>query len=42
MVLVVKKKVKMDYERTGIEHDDGFNYWLKDRSWTEKELLKNL
>ena len=28
MVLVVGKKAKMDMKEL-IEHDDGFNYWLK-------------
>ena len=24
-----REEGKNGYERTGIEHDDGFNYWLK-------------
>ena len=26
---LMELKNKNGYERTGIEHDDGFNYWLK-------------
>ena len=37
-----REEGKNGYERTGIEHDDGFNYWLKKQTMEEKAMLKNL